>query len=165
LWNPFRIRRNAWWAVTSGAVGYCAGSRLWRWEPNWRETLQVRSTVEAPYIRRCLEVLPWWKLVSDAKHEFVTAGYGEWKEADYATAALDAEGSCAVVYLPSPRKFTVDLAKLNGPVNARWFDPTTGWFQPAANSPFSNTTPRDFTPPTGNAAGESDWVLALQTVP
>ena len=47
LWNPYRIRRNAWWAVGSGACGYCAGSRLWRWEPDWRATMQVRSIREA----------------------------------------------------------------------------------------------------------------------
>jgi hypothetical protein len=159
LWNPFRIRRNAWWAVTSGAAGYCAGTRLWRWEPNWRETMQVRSTKEAPHILRALETIAWWKLVPDVKHEFLTAGFGEWKQADFASAAFAQDGSCGVVYLPTPRAFTVNLAKLKAPVTARWFDPTSGEFKPVPGSPFGDAQPEAFTAPGTNAAGESDWVL------
>jgi hypothetical protein len=161
LWTPFRIRRNAWWAMTSGAVGYCAGSRLWRWEPDWRETMQVRSTKEAPYIWRALRTVDWWKLVPDADHQFLTAGFGEWKQANYATAASAADGTCAVVYLPTPRKFTVDLEKLKGPVHARWLDPTSGEFKPAEGSPVAGTGNHAFSPPAKNAAGESDWVLVF----
>ncbi len=161
LWNPFRIRRNAWWAVTSGAMGYCAGTRLWRWEPNWRETMQVRSTREAPNLLRGLETISWWKLVPDVQHEFVTTGFGEWKKADYATAALATDGSCGVVYLPTPRKFTVHLSKLKGPMTARWFDPTNGEFKPAEGSPFANAARRELIPPAQNSAMEGDWVLVL----
>jgi hypothetical protein len=162
LWTPYRIRRNAWWGVLSGACGYCAGTRLWRWEPDWRETLQVRSTREVPHLLNCLKTLAWWKLVPDAKHEFITAGFGAWKQADYATAALAADGSSGVVYLPTPRTITADLAKLRGPVTARWFDPTAGSFQPVAGSPLAAAGRRDFTPSGKNAAGESDWVLVLE---
>ncbi len=161
LWNPFRIRRNAWWAVTSGAIGYCAGTRLWRWETNWRETMQARSTREAPHLLRGLSAIAWWKLVPDAQHEFVIAGFGEWNKADYVTAALADDRSCAAVYLPTPRTFTVDLGKLKSPITARWFDPASGTFSDANSSPFTGAGERDFTPPTKNAADESDWVLLL----
>jgi len=101
-------RRNAWWAVTSGAKGYCAGTRLWRWELNWRETMQVRSTREAPLLLHGLATIAWWRLAPDANHEFLTAGFGEWKQADYAPAALADDGSCAIVYLPTraPSRWT-----------------------------------------------------------
>lgn len=161
LWTPYRIRRNAWWAVLSGANGYCAGTRLWRWEKNWRETMQVRSTREAPNLLRGLKTVAWWKLVPDASHEFVTAGFGEWKQADYVTAALAEDGSCGVVYLPTTRTFTVNLTKLKGAVTARWFDPASGEFKPAAGSPFANRAPREWAPPAKNAVGESDWLLFL----
>jgi hypothetical protein len=162
LWTPFRIRRNAWWGVLSGACGYCAGTRLWRWEPNWRETMQVRSTREAPHLLRGLQTIAWWRLAPDVKHEFVTAGFGAWKQADYVTAARAEDGSCGVVYLPTPRTITVDLARLRSPVTARWFDPTAGVLQPVAGSPFANHDRHEFTPPGKNAAGESDWVLVLE---
>jgi len=106
LWTPYRIRRNAWWAVTSGAVGYCAGTRLWRWEANWRETMQVRSTVEAPHLLRGLSSIAWWKLVPDTEHQFLTGGFGEWKKADYATAAVANDGSlrrCVFAFAASVR--------------------------------------------------------------
>jgi len=164
-WTPFRIRRNAWWAVTSGAVGYCAGTRLWRWEPDWRETMQARSTREAPLLLRLLGTLSWWRLAPDAKNEFLTAGHGDWPGADWATAAVADDGSAAVVYLPTPRTVTVDLAKLKGRVTARWFDPTSGELSPVEGSPFAGALPRELTPPARNAAGEPDWVLVLRAEP
>jgi hypothetical protein len=163
LWNPYRIRRNAWWAVLSGAHGYCAGTRLWRWEPNWRETMQVRSIVEAPNLLKLLRTLPWWKLVPDAKHQLVTSGFGVWKQADYATAMLASDGSCGVVYLPSARTFSVDLSKLSARVSANWFDPSSAAQKPAEGSPFENKGERAFAPPERNSAGDGDWVLVLRT--
>lgn len=59
LWNPYRIRRNAWWAVLSGACGYCAGTRLWRYEPNWRQILNKDSSRQAPLIFKLLGQHPW----------------------------------------------------------------------------------------------------------
>jgi hypothetical protein len=162
LWTPYRIRRNAWWAVMSGASGYCAGTRLWRWEPNWRETMQVRSIKEAPHILRTLRTIAWWRLVPDTTHKFLTAGFGEWKQADYANAALAEDGSCGVIYLPTPREFTVDLGKLRGPATVRWFDPTNGKSKDLDGAPFANTGHRNLTPPAQNAAGESDWLLVLE---
>ena len=161
LWTPFRIRRNEWWGALSGAIGYCAGTRLWRWEPNWREVMHARSTVEAPHLRCCLETVRWWKLAPDVKHEFLIAGIGEWPQADYAVASLADDGSCGLVYLPTPRTITVAVSKLRSPVRVRWFDPTSGEFRPIEGSPFSNHDKREFTPPARNAAGETDWVLVL----
>jgi len=162
LWNPYRIRRNAWWAVLAGAVGYCAGTRLWRWENNWRDVLQVRSVREAPHILRLIETIPWWRLVPDVNHEFVTSGFGTWKQADYVTAALADDGSAGVAYLPGPRKITVDLSKFSGPVSARWFDPTNAAFSAVEGSPSGADGRREFSPPDKNAAGEGDWVLLLE---
>jgi hypothetical protein len=161
LWTPFRIRRNEWWGATSGAIGYCAGTRLWRWEPNWREVMHARSTVEAPHLLKLMRTLQWWKLAPDARNAFFTAGFGGWPGADYATAALAEDGSCAVVYLPTPRAFTLDLARLKASVMARWFDPTSGASKAIEGSPFANAGKRQFTPPNTNAAGEPDWVLVL----
>jgi hypothetical protein len=163
LWNPYRIRRNAWWAVLSGAKGYCAGTRLWRWEPNWRETMQVRSVREAPNLLKILGTIDWWKLAPDALHQFVTAGFGEWEKADYATAARAEDGSCGAVYLPDSRTVTVDLSKLRSYVTSSWADPTSGGLMPATEIPLPNQDSHSFTPPGKNAAGEADWVLIFQT--
>ncbi len=161
LWTPYLIRRNAWWGVLSGATGYCAGTRLWRWEKNWREVVHAESTRQAPYILKSMEAGPWWRLVPDAKHEFVTAGFGEWKQADYATAALADDGSFAVVYVPTARPFTVDLARLSGQSAARWVDPASGEFTLVEGAPFANARRREFTPRERNSAGDGDWVLVF----
>jgi hypothetical protein len=163
LWTPWRIRRNAYWAVLSGASGYCGGTRLWRFEANWREVLGAESSRQAPLVRGLLELRPWWRLIPDEKHELVTAGYGTWKQADYVTAALADDGSFALAYLPSPRPLTVDLSKLGGPVHAQWFDPTSGKYQEADDSLLSNVGKRGFEPPGSNAAGDGDWVLVLDS--
>jgi Protein of unknown function (DUF4038)/Putative collagen-binding domain of a collagenase len=162
LWTPYRIRRNAYWAVFSGACGYCGGTRLWRWEKNWRDVLQVHSARQAPYLLRLMETIAWWRLKPDVQHQLVIAGFGTWKQADYLTAALADDGSAAVAYLPSARRITVNLAKLSGRATARWFDPASGQFTAVASSPFGNTGQKNFTPPGKNADGDTDWALVLE---
>jgi hypothetical protein len=161
LWTPYRIRRNVWWAITSGAVGYCAGSRLWRWEKNWKDVLNVRSTKEAPHVLALMQKIDWWKLVPDAKHEFLTAGYGDPKKADYVTAARAEDGSCGLVYLPRSRPVTVRVNQLANKVAAAWFDPTTAVTKPATGRRVGEGQ-EEFTPPERNAAEEPDWVLVFR---
>jgi hypothetical protein len=162
LWNPYRIRRNAWWAILCGACGYCAGTRLWRFEPNWRDVLRVESTRQAPLIRKFLEPRPWWRLVPDTKHELVTGGYGQWKQADYVAAARAEDGTLAVAYLPDGGTIRVALSRLRGSIEAAWFDPTDGQSRPVQGSPFTNEGSRSLTTPGPNAAGDHDWVLVLE---
>jgi len=163
FWSPFTIRRNAWWALTSGATGFCTGSRMWRWEKDWEKWLDCGSAKQTPYLRTAMESIAWWKLAPDTKHELVTDGLGQWKKADYATVALADDGSCAIVYLPSMRTITVDMSRLSGPCDLRWFDPTNAQFQDMSDSPSANAGKRQFTPPEKNTAGDSDWVLVLDT--
>jgi hypothetical protein len=125
--------------------------------------MQVRSTVEAPNLLKLLRTLAWWRLVPDAKHNFVTSGFGEWKEADYATAALAVDTSCGLVYLPSARTFSVDLSKLSAAASATWFDPSSAALKAVDGSPFENKGQRHFVAPGNNSAGDEDWVLVLQT--
>jgi len=164
LWTPYRIRRNAWWAILSGACGYCAGTRLCRFEPNWREVLNVKSSQQAPLLRRLLEPRPWWRLVPDTDHKLVTEGYGQWKQADHVAVALADDGSLALAYLPKGGTIQVAMERLHGAVDVSWFDPTSGQYRPAEGSPFDNKGQRDFTSPGQNSAGENDWVLLLQTL-
>jgi hypothetical protein len=163
LWNPYRIRRNAWWAVLSGTCGYCAGTKLWRYESNWKELLNARSIAQAPLIKKLLEPVPWWRLVPDTKHEFVAGGFGTWKQADYVTAAVADNGSVGIAYVPGQTTLNVDLSKLSGPVRVQWFDPATGDLKPAAADRFKNGGRREFTTPGKNSDGDWDWVLVLGT--
>jgi hypothetical protein len=163
LWTPYRIRRNAWWAILSGACGYCAGTRLWRYEPNWREVLNVESSRQAPLLRRLLESRPWWRLIPDTNHELVAAGFGQWKQADHVAASRADDGTLAVVYLPAGGTIQIALDRLRGPVRAEWFDPASGEYRSVQDSPFNKKDKHDFVSPGKNSAGNSDWVLVLQT--
>lgn len=89
-------------------------------------------------------------------------GFGSVTSNEYATAAYTADGSLAMVYLPTVRTITVDLAKLAGPIIGRWYDPTNGSFVDAAGSPLANSGSRRFKPPGNNAGGDGDWVLVLE---
>jgi hypothetical protein len=163
LWTPYRIRRNAYWAVLSGACGYCAGTKLWRYEPNWGGLLDAESIRQAPLVLRLLEKRSWWRLIPDTKHELVTEGYGTSGRADYVTAALADDGSLGMAYLPSARDLTVDLGRLKETFTAQWFDPTDGRMIAAAGAPIPGRGKRSFRPPDTNSAGQRDFVLVLET--
>jgi hypothetical protein len=110
-----------------------------------------------------MQTLVWWKLVPDTKHEFVTSGYGEWKQANYVTAALAADGSCGLGYVPTARIVTVDLSKMKSAVTASWFDPASAATDPVGDTAFENKGTRNFVPSGQNADGDGDWVLVLRT--
>jgi hypothetical protein len=98
----------------------------------------------------------------------ITAGLGgscqeiPAKECDRAVAARTGDGRLVVAYVPSARELSVDLTQLGGTVTARWYDPTSGAYTDAAESPLPNTGTHAFTPPAENADGIGDWVLVLE---
>ena len=124
------------------------------------------------YCRDLFESRPWHSLVPDQAHVLVTAGYGTFwsggepssgiSQNDYVTAASTPDGKLALVYIPTVRTVTVDLARLSGSITARWYDPTSGTYQPIAGSPFPNTGSQNFTTPGVHADGAGDWVLVLE---
>ena len=89
-------------------------------------------------------------------------GLGSISTNTYVTAARTSDGSWVMAYLPSLRTITVDLSKLAGPTTARWYDPTSGDYVAAGDSPLLNRGKKEFTPPGKNVAGDSDWVLMLE---
>jgi hypothetical protein len=160
IWTPYLIRRNAWWAVFSGACGYFAGSRIWRWEPDWKQTLNARSTIEAPLIHELLRTIPWWKLVPDIHHELVTEGYGGFDDVNFVTAAFSPEGDCAIVYFPEPGKITLNKTLLNSETEASWVDPADGSRRPAKITQLAGSM-IEYLSPGNNSAGEPDWALVV----
>jgi hypothetical protein len=83
----------------------------------------------------------------------------------FALAARASDGSCAIIYLPSPRTVTIDMSKLAGPVVARWYDPTSGSYSEVEGSPLANAGLRQLSPRAANSAGDRDWVLVLEVAP
>ena len=162
---PFRVRRQAYGAILSGALaGHAYGHReLWRFSDKWREAVNDPGYRHMRFVRDLFTNVAWWRLVPDQGNELVPSGRGQPGGEDYVAAARAADGSFAIVYLPIARTISVDMGRLNGPATAAWFDPTAGSTKPIEDSSISGKTRRDFTPPDKNAAGDSDWVLILKS--
>jgi hypothetical protein len=132
---------------------------------------------------------PWWNLVPDcttdcnagSNHAVVTAGFGTYdgssldlEQNNYCSAGWLTNGSLAIIYCPgntsppSAVTLTVNMAAFNGPMRARWFDPSNGpgggTYTSIPGSPLVNSGSQDFTTPGtngANSAGDQDWVLVL----
>jgi hypothetical protein len=169
-----RIRRQAYWPLLCGAFGLLYGnSPVWHFGSrgvydrggDWRSALNSRGGQEMAYLVALFADRPWWRLRPDAEHRLVTAGYGTFGELDYVTAARTDDRALALVYVPSTgregRELGLDLKGFKGPVDARWFNPTDGRYQPVPGSPFGNTEPARLTTPGDNGTGDNDWVLVL----
>ncbi len=168
-----RLRRQEYWSFLAGACGHVYGSGyIWPLSSGWKDKLDTAAVTQFGYCRDLFESRLWHSLVPDQTHVLVTAGYGTFwsggtpssgiSQNDYVTAASTPDGKLALVYIPTARTITVNLARLSGAINARWYDPTTGTYQPIAGSPFPNTGSQTFTTPGVHADGAGDWVLILE---
>lgn len=183
--KPPMLRAQAYWALLSGATGHIFGSdHIWpfggpfsgpggnqRWD--WRAGMDRQPSREMAFVKRLFEKLAWHELIPDQDHSVVTHGYGTFGNddrtpgGDYVTAARTADGRLVMAYVPATktdnRTLTVNMARLSGPANARWYNPTSGTFTDIAGSPLASSGPRDFTTPGDNGTGTNDWVLVLET--
>ncbi|MGH1561906.1 DUF4038 domain-containing protein [Mumia sp. DW29H23] len=159
------LRRQVLWALTSGAAGDFYGSADWEFLPGWEDRLDRPGLRQVAVARAAIASLRWWELVPDTQDAFVTSGRGtpftpdqppvDVLDDDYATAARTSDGREAVVYVPTSRTITLDLARLSGRPVAAWVDPTDGSRHPVPLTP-SLTTPGP------NAGGDEDWLLVVE---
>jgi hypothetical protein len=168
--GPETLRRQEYWSLLSGASGQLYGNKfIWQFIDGWKDNLQTTGVRELQYVTKLFARRPWFRLVPDQRHELVTAGYGRFEligsvnDSNYVTAAATPDGTLAIAYLPTRRTVTIDLGRMNGEVNAHWYDPTRGTYISVPGSPFRNAGSRNFTPPSKNWTGDADWVLVLAT--
>jgi subtilisin-like proprotein convertase family protein len=164
LGTPAVLRRQTYWTLTSGAIGYGYGSGYtdsfmngWNTAGNL-DTVGVRELNYATALFRSRE---WYNFVPDPNHTILTAGYGTYytggyvSDDDYATCTREARGHTVIVYAPTQRAMTIDMTKISGAsAQAWWFNPQTGVATNFAS--YATTGTQDFTPPNTN-----DWVLVL----
>lgn len=154
--SAVQIRRQAYWAVLSGAAGQFVGNRpVWLFDPGWEAAMDSVASLDMVRLKAVFQSRPWNRLVPDTKHETVVDGLGEFNGLDTVIAARTADGGTVMAYLPSARTVTVDMTRLRGrAVKAWWFDPRSG--KSAAAGEFPGRGRRRFTP-----VSEGDWVLVL----
>jgi len=171
--NAHDCRTQYYWSNLSGATGSFYGNKhIWPILPAWKDHLADPGAVQIGYGQALFQSRAWHRLVPDQTNSVVFSGLGD-RTADgnaqdntYATAARTDDGTLVMVYLPTARAVAVDMTKLAGPVTARWFDPTTGTYSPAAGGTLRNTGMSMFTPlAPAHADGFTDWVLVLETNP
>jgi hypothetical protein len=170
--KPEEIRRQAYWAMLSGACGQFFGNNpLWHFDGpglfptkvTWPEALDGTGSRDMARLRQVFAKLPWHELVPEQDHAVVTKGYG--KDTSTALTARTPDGKQAVTYVPStgtkPRALTVDLGQFSGPVTAQWYNPTDGHYTTISDAPLPNRATQTFRTPGDNGTKTNDWLLIL----
>jgi hypothetical protein len=166
------VRRPLYWNLFSGAFGHTYGHHsVWQmWTPArkpinaplipWQEALDRPGARQMQHARRLLESRPFLTripaddIIVPAAVLTAVPGEGRYRFA----ATRDANGSYAMVYVPTARKFSVRLEAISGGrVRAWWFNPRDGTAMPAGDFPATAT--REFLSP--NPDDDLDWVLVL----
>ncbi len=166
------VRRPLYWNLFTGAFGHTYGHHsVWQMASDkhkpvnnplmtWTEAINEPGALQMQHGRHLMESRPWQNFVPD-QSVIVTdtvptsvPGAGRY----FFAATRTGDGTCAMVYVPAGRKFSVQMGKVSGgQVKAWWFDPRDGSAKTAGS--FPNTGTHEFTPP---AYGEAlDWVLVL----
>lgn len=167
------LRAQAYGAALSGAAGQIFGSNpIWHFDGpgiyptslTWRQAMGDRGTQDITRLQALLTSVPWWTLEPDGGGALVAGGLGFGHHR--AGAARAADGSFAVVYVPSSRGVTLRLGTLAGPrLTAAWYDPADGRLLDVPGEPFPAAGSRAFAMDAANSAGAADWVLILRSRP
>jgi len=165
LTTPFILRKQNYWAMTSGASGvFSVNGFMWNFRSGWKSHLDTTGTQQLAHFINLFRSIDWWKLVPDSTHQVMTAGYGTYASLgeintnDYASAAMTSDNTSMVAYLPTSRTVTINMAKFAGSnVTARWYNPTSG--ESTTIGTYDPSGNRSFTPSSG------DWVLVLLSAP
>ena len=167
--NAKDLRRQEYWTMTSGATGLLYGNHYTWDDPSWADEEKHLDTIgvqQLGYMSTFFKSVAWFNLVPDQTHSFVTAGYGTFQNqgiessGNYVTAAVSADGTLGVAYLPQRTTVTLDMAKMRGQTTARWYDPTTGTYSTIGI--LANSGSHQFTSPAKHKDGSDDWLLVLQ---
>jgi len=155
--SAVQIRRQAYWAMLSGACGQFMGNTpLWIFSAGWEAQLSSPGSTAMGHLRSLLDSIPWWDLVPDNDHELVVDGIGEFTGLDYCAAAMTRDRTLALAYMPTPRTITLDMTRLaDARMRVHWFDPLTGERSPSM--PHQAAGRWAFTPP-----WDHDAVLVIE---
>jgi hypothetical protein len=166
-----RLRAQAYQALLSGASGQIFGNNpIWHFDGpgllpapvSWQQALGGRGTQSMTHLHNLFSRVAWWLLMPDLDNSFVSGEIGSGQHRSVAARANDR--SFGILYLPSARAVTVNLALLAGPyVSAHWYDPANGKFSVATGSPFRADGLQKFRAMPRNSFGFGDWVLVLES--
>nr|WP_274636104.1 DUF4038 domain-containing protein [Microbacterium bovistercoris] len=176
LHGDWIVRMRAYWNLLAGAFGHTYGhASVWCMisekernevlDATWFEALAHPGAAQMGVLRGFVETMDvdrWVPAQSILAHDAVcdddcVDGHRQ--------AAVDRDGTFAIVYLTDGGTETVDLTRLQSDAAYRgvWFDPRTGGFAHAAFDVSPTDAPITFTAPT--AGPEEDWILVVSSRP
>ncbi len=169
--TPDQVRRQAYWAMLSGACGQFFGNNpIWHFDGpglfpaklSWQQALDAPGSRDISLLRSLFAKLPWHRLAPEDSHSIVIDGYGSGTAT--ALTACTHDRKLSVTYVPSTgtegRELTVAMDQFAGPVAARWYNPVTG-FSEVERVPHENRSTQSFRTPGNNGTNTDDWVLIL----
>jgi hypothetical protein len=170
--TPDLIRRQAYWAMLSGACGQFFGNNpIWHFDGpglfpaqmSWQEALGAAGSRDIALLCELFIHLPWQQLVPENNHAIVAEGFGG--DTTTALTAWTADGKLSVTYIPSTgtdrRELRIALGRFAKPVTARWYNPINGQFVEVEGSPYANRGAHRLRTPGDNGTGANDWALIL----
>jgi Protein of unknown function (DUF4038)/Putative collagen-binding domain of a collagenase len=162
--DDYEVRKSLYWALFAGAHGHTYGCwPIWQmWRPGrqpligarrpWYEALHLPGASQMQHARALLLSRPFLSRIPDQSLIVSDVGAGT----HHVRATRDAEGSYALIYIPSGRSVELELTTLSGQrLAGYWYDPRTGLAR--SFGLLEKQSRASFTPP----AGGPDWVLAL----
>jgi hypothetical protein len=161
---PRQLRSEACWPLLCGGMGHIFGNcpvwhfgstPAWCGISDWKAQLNNQGSESMDYVQRLFRSRPWHLLKPDFDHKILTDGYGEWRSADYVTAAVANDGTSIIAYLPAGRHVTVDLSAIRGnKARCWWYNPGNGNVTDNGIIPAEGL--RQFNPPE-----DGDWILVI----
>jgi hypothetical protein len=163
------VRKSLYWCLFAGGHGYTYGCHdIWQfWQPGrdpinwartpWKDAVHLPASGQVQHARWLLESRPYTTRIPDQSLLKSDNGRPE----DHVRCTRDADGSYAMVYVPSSQRVKVDLTKVGKPggkVAAWWYNPRTG--EPSRAGELDNAAPAEFYTPNTDQTGR-DWVLVL----
>lgn len=166
--SAYDVRARVYRGVFAGACGVTYGHhQIWQflnktlYEPvnvgdtliGWQQAANAEAATQMQFLKQLMLSRPYGSRVGD--QSLITSGNGT-TYLDRVEATRDADGSYALLYLPTNQPVSVDLGKLSGrQIQAWWYDPRTGKATNGGTMPKSGA--QLFTPPKDGR----DWVLVL----
>jgi hypothetical protein len=160
--NNGTVRQYDWMSMMAGTFGGITGNEnIWPFDADplfgrssWQGALDSPGARAMTNLTQFRATRAWYNTIPDQGHTVIAGS---------TPAVYNPDGSLAVAYLMNGGSATVNLARFNGGVTARWFDPANGTYQAIAGSPLTNAGITSFTAPGANGGGGADWVLVLET--
>lgn len=159
--TPAMVRAQAYQAVLSGACGQVFGNKyIWPFVDGWKQALDSPGSRSMTRLRGLVEGMRWPALEPQSPG-LVVSGAGSGVQ--QAAIAVTKDRRRAILYSPRGGALVLDASRLPGtPASMQWHDPTQERMVPAR--PAFSAASRELVvdSPGLNAAGDEDWVLAIE---